>query len=84
VQLGHVLGDDDALGVLPGARADAIARVGRAGALRAEIGPPRLAARAGGRAQKLAVLVGAPETAEIAALSGANAGDEERDLPSCA
>src|SRR5262245_54602437 len=46
VELGHVLGDDDALGVLPRAAADPVARVDRARALRAQVRAPGLAARA--------------------------------------
>src|SRR6266850_2348849 len=56
VQLGHVLRDDDPLGVLPGARTDAVAGTDGGGALRAQIGPPGLAARAGRLCQMLAVL----------------------------
>src|SRR6185436_99275 len=44
VQLGHVLGDDGSLGVLPGTSTDAVTRVDGAGALRAQVGVPGLAA----------------------------------------
>src|SRR5438309_313373 len=77
VQLGHVLGHDDALGVLPGAAPDPVARVDRAGALRAQIGVPGLTSGARGRREQEAVPVRTGETAEIAALPGADAGDEE-------
>src|SRR5262249_46151578 len=42
VELGHVLGDDDALGVRPGPGADAVARVDGAGTLRAHVRVPAL------------------------------------------
>src|SRR6266850_173520 len=77
VQLGHVLRDHGSLGVLPGAAADAVARVDGAGALRAEIRVPGLAARARRLRKQLALLVRACETTEVCALSGAGAGDEE-------
>src|SRR6267143_1391689 len=71
VQLGEVARDDDALGVLPGTLADAVARVDRAGALRAQVGVPGLGAGARRPAEQLAELVRAGESAEVAALSGA-------------
>src|SRR6185437_6419839 len=77
VQIGNAGGDDDALGVGPGALADAVARVHRAGALRGQIGVPGLAARAGGLREALAVRVGAGETAEVRAFARTVAGDEE-------
>src|SRR5499427_5592935 len=80
VKLGEVLGDDDAFGVLPGPCADAVARVDGAGALRAQIRFPGLGARARRRPEQLAELVGAREPAEIGALAGALAGDEEADF----
>src|SRR5439155_10348245 len=80
VQLGDVLGDHDALGVLPWSLADAIARIHRGrtvGRLRREIGVPGLATGSGRLRQRLAVIVGAGETAEIAAIADAVAGQEE-------
>src|SRR6478672_2456480 len=77
VELGHVFRDDLALRVLPWALADAIAGVDRPGALRAEIGVPRLAAGAGRRGELLAVLVGAVESAQIAAVADRRARDEK-------
>src|SRR5260370_17961565 len=63
--------DHDALGVLPRAFADTVARIdgldGR-GLGAAEIGPPRLVAGACGVGQGLAVGVGARNPANIAAL----------------
>src|SRR5262249_26534168 len=80
VELGEVLGDDDALGVLPGPCADAVARIDGAGALRAQIRLPGLGARARRRAEQLTELVGTREPAAIAALAGALARDEEAKL----
>src|SRR5436309_3197027 len=80
VQLCDVLGDHRALRILPRPLADAIARVdGRCavGGLRREIGAPGLAARSGRLRQCLAVIVGAGEPAEIAAIADAVAGQEE-------
>src|SRR2546426_72034 len=67
VELGHVLRDDDALGVLPGAAPDAVARVDRAGPLRAQVRVPRFAARARRLRERLTGLVRAGEAAEVAA-----------------
>ena len=80
VQLGDVLGDHHALGILPRPLADAVARIhgGLAvGGLGREIGAPGLGAGARGLRQRLAVIVGAGETAEIGAVADADAGDEE-------
>src|SRR5215468_1216096 len=57
VQLGHVLGDDDAFGILPRALADAVARIDRARPLRREIGVPGLGARARGLRELLALRI---------------------------
>src|SRR6185295_20140130 len=77
VQVVDRLGDHDAFGILPGTVADAVARVDRAGALRAQISPPGLAGGAGGLRELGAAGVGAGQSAEIGALAGAGAGDEE-------
>src|SRR6266568_2690063 len=70
--------DDRALGILPGAVPDAIARVdGAAGRIGAQIGAPGLAARAHRRCQLLAVPIRAFEPAEVGALAGSGAGDEK-------
>src|SRR5258707_13398854 len=73
--------DHHALGVLPRALADAVARIdgldGR-GLGAAEIGPPRLVAGACRGGERLAVGVGARKPAKIAALARTGAGDEER------
>src|SRR3954470_15652015 len=63
VQVGNVLGDHSALGVLPRSLADAVARVdGRlaVGGLRGEISAPGLAAGAAGLGQLLALRIGPP------------------------
>src|SRR5437879_4846464 len=80
VKLVDVLRYHRALRVLPRAVADAVAGVGGLTARRrvaAEVGMPGLAARPGRRGQRLAMGVRAGEPAEIAALAGAGAGDEE-------
>ena len=80
VQLGDVLGDDDALGVPPRAFADAVARVHRrlaVGGLRRQISAPDLGTCASRLGQGLAMPVGTSKAAEIAALAGAVAGEEE-------
>src|SRR5262245_9628074 len=83
VQAGHAGGNRLALGVLPRTLADAIAGVGgrlTPLGLGREIGAPGVRARAGtgGLSERLALLVGAGEAAEISALARAGAGDEER------
>src|SRR5262245_50131625 len=78
VEVIDILRDHLALGVLPGSAADAVARVDGVATLGAEIGPPRAAAGAGALRQLLAMAVGALEAAEIAALAGSGAGEEER------
>src|SRR4030095_9094412 len=80
VQVGDVLGDDDAFGVLPRSLADAVLCIDSGlavGRLRREIGAPGFCARTRGLRQRLAVPVGAGNAAEIAALAGAVAGQEE-------
>ncbi|CAD5375508.1 hypothetical protein OF001_U10195 [Pseudomonas sp. OF001] len=83
VQLGDVLGDQLALGVVPGARADAVAGVHRRLAVTgagAEVGAPGVAAGTDGLGELLAVRIGASQAAEIGALAHAGAGDEEGHL----
>jgi hypothetical protein len=87
VQVGQVARDQLALGVEPGAGADAVAcmdrrRAGgrggrREGAGHAEVGAPGLAAGTGRRGQLLAMRVGAGQAAQVGALAAADAGDEE-------
>ena len=77
VQLGHVLGDEGALDVVPGALADAVPRVLRVRTLGAQVGTPGLSAQSGLVREQLAVLVGAGQAAEVGPLAGADAGDEE-------
>src|SRR3954452_21143045 len=67
VQLGRVLGDHLALGVLPRTLADTVARILRGlavGGLGGEISAPGLCTRAGGLRQLLAVIIGTREAAE--------------------
>src|SRR5207253_6927135 len=81
VQVVKVGRDDFALEVLPWAVADAVARIHRRLAacfLRAEVGVPGLAARAMALRQSLAILIRTFDAAEIGALAGSGAGDEER------
>src|SRR5262249_35744576 len=71
VQVGDAGGDGDALGVDPRTLADAVLGVdggGGADGLRAEIGAPGLVAGAGLGGQRLAVTIGAVETAVVGAL----------------
>src|SRR5262245_37454530 len=77
VQLGHVFRDRLALRVLPRATPDSITCVDGPGALRAQVGVPCLAARARRLRPFLTDLVRAGEAAEVGALAGAGAGDEE-------
>ena len=77
VQVGDVLGDRGALGVLPRSAPDAVLRIDRAGALGRRIGAAGLPARARGLRERLTVAVGAVEPAEITAIAGTGAGDEE-------
>src|SRR5262245_13844298 len=81
VQVVDVLGDDVALGILPRPAAAAVARIGGGAATRrlgAQIGVPCFAARSGRLRQRLAMAVGALDPAEVAALAGPGAGEEER------
>src|ERR671935_2840774 len=78
VEIVHALRHDRALGVLPWALADTIARVDTGGAARlgrAEIGAPVGVGGAGGSGQRLAVRVGAGKSAEVGAIALAHAGD---------
>ncbi len=80
VQLGDVLGDDNAFCVLPRPLADAIARIDRGLAvdgLGREIGAPGFCSGASGLRQRLAGVVGTRETAEIGAVANARRGDKE-------
>ncbi len=83
MQLRDILGDHDALGILPGSLADAVARIhGRlaVGCLCREIGAPNLdsgSIGARGLRQCLTVVVGTGETAEVAAVADAGRGQEE-------
>jgi hypothetical protein len=75
--------DHVALEILPWAVADAVARIDArlaVGRLGAEVGAPGFAARAVALRQRLAVLVGALDAAEVGALAGPGAGDEERHV----
>src|ERR1041384_842061 len=72
MQFVDILGDNDALGILPRTLADAVARIDcgfAVGGLGAEIGMPGSAARAGRLRQLLTVLIGAVEPAEIGTLA---------------
>jgi hypothetical protein len=80
VQVLDAGGDDHALGIRPGALADAILGIHGSGAidgLSAEIGAPGLAACTCLGGQCLAVTVGPFEAAIVGALWPADAGDEE-------
>src|SRR6516225_3766900 len=77
VKLRNILSNDYAFGVLPRSLADAVARIHRARPLRAQIGAPGFSRCAHCLRQRLAMPVGAFESAEITAFSGSDAGDEE-------
>src|ERR1700693_1176913 len=81
VQVRHIGRDLHALGVEPRPVADAVLGVHPARALRREIGAPRLAARAGGLGEALAIAVGTCQPAEVAALAEPDAGDGEAHGP---
>ena len=79
VQIVDVCRDDFAFEILPRTLADAVARIdGRlaVGLLGAEVGAPGLPSRAVALRQRLAVLVGSFDAAEVGALAGPGAGDE--------
>src|SRR6185295_885213 len=83
VQIGDVLGNNSALGILPRPLADAIARIDRrltVGGLRRQVSAPGLAAGSGRLRQCLAMIVGTGEPAEIAAIADAVAGQEETGI----
>jgi hypothetical protein len=80
MQILNARGDDHAFGVLPGAFADAVTRVDAGLAARfcrAQIGAPGLAFAPGRFRELLAVRIRAGKPAEVRALAGAFAGDEE-------
>src|ERR1700751_2903157 len=77
VKLGNIVSNDYAFGVLPWSLADALARIHRPRPLRAQIGAPGFSTCAHRLRQRLAMPVGALESAEIPAFSGSDAGDEE-------
>src|SRR5262249_20286546 len=80
VQVVDALRDHLALGVPPGPAPDAVARLDGVCPLRAQIGVPGMAARPSRLGQRLAMAVGALDAAEVAALSGPGAGEEERHV----
>src|SRR5215472_2334922 len=80
MQVIDVLGDDDALVILPGPPADAIARIDRrmpVCRLRAEIGVPGMVARSSCLRQLLAEPVRTRQSAEIRSFARSGTGDEE-------
>src|SRR5262249_53999573 len=83
VQRGEMRRNQIARRVIPGSRADAVARIysrhGR-GRLGREIGAPGVVARALHLRQRLAVRIRASETAKVAAVTKPLAGDEEARL----
>ena len=87
VEVGDVVGDQLATRVVPGTRADAIARVhGRLAAWRAGAqvrapGAPRRRRQAAALRHLRAVGVGAGQAAVVGAVALAHAGDEERRRP---
>src|SRR6266404_6070332 len=80
VQLGDILGDHDAFGILPRPLADSVARIHRrlaVGRLRREISAPGFCAGTRRLRQGLAMIVGAGKTAEAGTIADAVAGHEE-------
>src|SRR5262249_36641875 len=80
VEVVHVLRDDGALGVLPRAAPDPIARVDArraARTLRAEVRAPRVSGGPHRLRERLADLVRTLEAAQVRTLPGTRAGDEE-------
>lgn len=80
VQVGDILGDGGAAGVVPRPVADPVAGVDRrlaVGRRRAQIGAPDLLRRTGGLGQRGAVRIGAGQAAEVGALARTDAGHEE-------
>src|SRR3954471_24347548 len=83
VQVGNVLGDHSALGVLPRSLADAVARGDgwlAVGGLRGEISAPGLAAGPAGLGQLLALRIGPLQATEIGAFTRTVGGHEERHV----
>src|SRR5215210_4623703 len=83
VQLGDVLCDHDAFGIFPRPPADAVARIHRrltVDGLGREVSAPRLGTGARGLRQGLAMVVGAGEATEIAAIADAVRGQEETGI----
>src|SRR5262245_48351179 len=81
VQIVDIGRDDLAFEILPRAVADAVARIDRrltGGLLGTQIGAPGFPSGAVTLRQRLAILVGAFDAAQIGALAGPGAGDEER------
>src|SRR5262245_53944374 len=77
VQVVERAGNHFALRVLPGAAADTVARIDRFRTGGAEVGAPGLGGGAGSGRELLTDRIGAFEPAEIAAIAGTGAGDEE-------
>jgi len=80
VQFVDILGDHDALGVLPRSLADAVAGIDgttRSRRTGAQVGMPSLVARVNRVGQSVAMRVRAGEATKIAAFAEAGAGDEE-------
>ena len=77
VQFGNAARDDLAALVVPGAVADAIARVDGVGALRAEIGMPRHIATPDRSRERLTMGIGAGESSQVRAAAKSDAGHEE-------
>ena len=80
VQFVNIIGDDNAHGIMPGTRADAIASIDCyliILSLSAQISTPGTVSGANGRSQGLAISVGAGQAAQISAITGNAAGNEK-------
>src|SRR5882762_8022786 len=76
VQISKVIGDLLALGVVPGATADAVSGIDGVRALRAQVGVESLRASRGG-GERLAELIGAGQATKVGPMAGTRAGDEK-------
>src|SRR3954453_8705307 len=81
MQLGDVLGDDHAFGILPGAFADAVPGIHRwltVSSLGRKVSAPGFRTGTRGLREGLTMIVGAGETAEVSAIADTVGGDKER------
>ena len=80
VQVGNAGRHLDAADVVPGTVADPVTRVDAIRTRRGQIRTPCLLTRADTGGQRLAMGIGAGQTAEVGAISGVSAGDKEAEI----